>query len=297
MELLQLRYFRTAAKFENFSKAAAYHMIPQSAISKTVKKLELELNCQLFDRNGKNISLNSNGRNFLKHVDKALNTLDEGINKLKEDEPQIISIQIASGVRIADKLISYVHQNFPNLKIVLYQGESKQGITSDFSIMQLPVDTDRYNYLKITNEEIMIATHKKNPLSKKNAIQLSDLQREKFITYDSNNPFRIFINNYCEQNGFLPNIIFEAHSVDSFRSMIDANLGIAFVPSSSWNSVESKDVKLIPIKDHPMRQLVIAWDKNKAMSDSYEQFLSLVKKWLPNQPTYILNPEYSSNPQ
>ncbi|SEA99824.1 DNA-binding transcriptional regulator, LysR family [Pseudobutyrivibrio sp. ACV-2] len=280
MELLQLRYFRTAAKFENFSKAAAYHMIPQSAISKTIKRLEQELNCQLFDRNGKNISLNTNGKAFLKNVDKALNTLDDGINKLKEEEPQIISIQIVSGVRIADKLISYIKRTDPHLKIVLYQGESKEGITSDFNIVQLPIDTKIYDYFKLADEEIMVAIHKKNPLSKKHMIQLSDLQNEKFITYDSNNPLRIFIDDYCKQNNFSPNIIFEAHSVDSFRSMIDANLGIAFVPSSSWNSVESKDVKLIPIKDHPMRQLVVAWDKDKEINDSYHQFSSLVKKWI-----------------
>ncbi len=53
MELLQLRYFRSAAQLENFSKAAEKHMIPQSAMSKTIRKLENELGCELFDRQGK----------------------------------------------------------------------------------------------------------------------------------------------------------------------------------------------------------------------------------------------------
>ncbi|MBQ8859595.1 MAG: LysR family transcriptional regulator, partial [Clostridia bacterium] len=40
MELLQLKYLCTAARFENFSRAAKFHNIPQSAISKNIAQLE-----------------------------------------------------------------------------------------------------------------------------------------------------------------------------------------------------------------------------------------------------------------
>lgn len=280
MELLQLRYFRTAAKYENFSKAATYHMIPQSAISKTIKKLETELNCQLFDRNGKNISLNSNGQIFLKSVDKALQSLDDGISKIKTEDSLIISIQIMSGIRIANELINYVKRNIPNIKIVLYQGESKKGISSDFNIMQSPINTQVYDYLTIANEEIMVAIHKNNKLSRRASLKLSDLTKEKFIAYDNNNPLRRFIDDFCKQKNFAPNIIFEANSVSSFRSMVEANMGIAFVPSASWKSVENKEVKLIPIEGRPSRELVLAWDKNKDMNCNHEQFISLAKNWM-----------------
>ena len=43
MELLQLRYFCTVARLQNISQAAAFHEIPQPAMSKTISKLEKEL--------------------------------------------------------------------------------------------------------------------------------------------------------------------------------------------------------------------------------------------------------------
>ena len=52
MELLQLKYLCTAARLENFSRAARHHNIPQSAISKTILQLERELGVQLFIRTG-----------------------------------------------------------------------------------------------------------------------------------------------------------------------------------------------------------------------------------------------------
>ena len=57
-------------------------------------------------------------------------------------------------------------------------------------------------------------------------------------------------------------------------------MGIAFVPSASWKSVEDKEVKLIPIEGRPSRELVLAWDKNKDMNCNYEQFISLAKNWM-----------------
>ena len=68
MELLQLRYFKEACESENFSAVANKYMVPQPSISKTIKKLENELGVQLFDRNGKKISLNGNGRYFYEKI-------------------------------------------------------------------------------------------------------------------------------------------------------------------------------------------------------------------------------------
>ena len=50
MELLQLRYFCTVARLQNISQAAAFHEIPQPAMSKTISKLEKELGAELFAR-------------------------------------------------------------------------------------------------------------------------------------------------------------------------------------------------------------------------------------------------------
>lgn len=84
MELLQLRYFKDAAEIENFSKVAEKNMVPQPSISKTIKKLEDELGCNLFDRNGKKISLNDNGKYFYQHIFPALANIDEAVKRFPE---------------------------------------------------------------------------------------------------------------------------------------------------------------------------------------------------------------------
>ena len=83
MELLQLRYFKDAAELENFSMVAKKNMVPQPSISKTIGKLEDELGVLLFDRQGKRIVLNDNGKFFYEKVSTALNNIDSGIEHLK----------------------------------------------------------------------------------------------------------------------------------------------------------------------------------------------------------------------
>ena len=83
MELLQLRYFKDAAELENFSMVAKKNMVPQPSISKTIGKSEDELGVLLFDRQGKRIVLNDNGKFFYEKVSTALIILTVALSILK----------------------------------------------------------------------------------------------------------------------------------------------------------------------------------------------------------------------
>ena len=86
MELLQLKYFCTVAELESISQAARVHMIPQPAMSKTISKLETELDMPLFDRIGRNIRLNSNGMAFYSYTKQALLMLGDAKSAASQND-------------------------------------------------------------------------------------------------------------------------------------------------------------------------------------------------------------------
>ena len=55
MELLQLKYFCDAAETENFSKTAEKYLVPTSNISQSIKRLEKELDTELFEHRANRI--------------------------------------------------------------------------------------------------------------------------------------------------------------------------------------------------------------------------------------------------
>ncbi len=281
MELLQLRYFRTAAMLENFTKAAEYHQIPQSAISKTVKNLERELGCELFSRNGKKISLNDNGKLFLEKVDTALKSIDSGVEELKEHKLTVIGIRIFSGVHFVSKMISEFEKEHHNIKIINYHGygEALMNQEEDFVFFQLPIDEEKYNYSFLIDDELKIAISKSNPLSSRKKIGLQELASEKFVTYESGNQLRQLTEELCQERGFKPNIIFEAASYDTLRSMVEAGVGISLVPETSWSLEKTDHVSLVSLTSRPSRSLVIAWKKDKILSKEHRLFLDYVCKW------------------
>ena len=82
MEILQLRYFYESAKNQNFTETAKKYLVPVSAVSSSIKRLEKELRCQLFDRDANRIRLNNNGKLLQQSLCAVFHELDDTIVKL-----------------------------------------------------------------------------------------------------------------------------------------------------------------------------------------------------------------------
>ncbi|MDE6202978.1 MAG: LysR family transcriptional regulator, partial [Lachnospiraceae bacterium] len=84
---LNLEYYRTffaAANFLSFTQAANHLFLTQSAVSQSVKKLEQELGCLLFDRSPQGLKLTTEGEILYRHVREAFEELQNGEWELKK---------------------------------------------------------------------------------------------------------------------------------------------------------------------------------------------------------------------
>ena len=108
MELLQLRYFFESAKRESFAKTAERHCVPTSSVSASVKRLENEPGCKLFDRTSNSILLNKKGQRLQQALCTIFSELDGAIADLsseKEDARDIKMLVRAMRSNITDYII------------------------------------------------------------------------------------------------------------------------------------------------------------------------------------------------
>lgn len=79
MNLLALRYFCHVAETESVTASASQLYISQPALSKMILQLERELGTSLFDRNGRQLTLNRTGKAFYQKVQSALLQIDDAV--------------------------------------------------------------------------------------------------------------------------------------------------------------------------------------------------------------------------
>ena len=96
MNLFHLRYFVTLAKSQNYTRAARQLNITQPSLSNAIHGLEAELGLALFVRQGRNVVLTSEGREFSRIVDHSLTILDSGIEQLQHQNNEQTVIKLAA---------------------------------------------------------------------------------------------------------------------------------------------------------------------------------------------------------
>ncbi len=182
MELLQLKYLCTAARFENFSRAAKFHNIPQSAISKTISQLERELGTQLFVRNGNRVTLNERGKRFCTEVGRALAILGDAAQEVKVREELCGEVCLLAEEHIGEavELVSGFKKEHPEVKICIL---SHVGDCPEYDLRIAPRTAlpDRQTAEKLKNATVHLLLPANHRLAGGAAVPLSALAGERLI--------------------------------------------------------------------------------------------------------------------
>ncbi len=154
--------FRAAAETEHLPSAAAKLHLTPSALSRSVRLLEDSLGKKLFERSGRRLVLNRQGRLFLAQVRTAMRVVDDGVEAISSDElrgtvrlhmppdlsewlavPALLSLHTAHP-ELQLELLALAHEALPQ---ALHQGDLDVAVTSaaieserdDFDLMQEPL--------------------------------------------------------------------------------------------------------------------------------------------------------------
>ena len=286
MNLQQLYYFRAIAELEHFTNASEKLNITQPSLSHSINALESELGVHLFERHGRNVKLTKYGAIFLDYVQKSLDILDEGRNKLDEfihPEKGVVSLSFLSSL---EEFIPYVLANYyartNNLYMpfVFYQqpaAEIEQSLldgTADLAFVSY-LENEKLESHKIGVHNVALIVSDSHPLAQFDAIDLSELGGERFIIYDHKTHIRRYIDQAFELAGIKPVIVAEATPDAIIYSLVAANFGIALMPDPL--AVKRYNVKSLRIENKiPDRSHYLIWKKVRNMSPSVKGFRDFV---------------------
>jgi DNA-binding transcriptional LysR family regulator len=187
MTLDQFRYFLAAARFQHVAKAARSVAISPSAVSTAIATLEDEFGCRLFDRHGKNIVLNDQGKYLrdqldalfdqLSVIEKSLKGADRGVQgSYRLGASHFLSARYLSRAFVA------LQRQYPRINAELCSMATAQAVTEvlrgtvDLALCFSPLRHPDLRQIDIYKGELRLVVRKGHPcLRKKGPIaQLSD---------------------------------------------------------------------------------------------------------------------------
>ena len=227
MELLQLKYFYESAKRESFAKTAELYMVPATSVSASVRRLEDELGCQLFDRHANRIFLNKNGMRLKNALADAFAEIDSAVADISacDDEREIKILVRAVRSNITDFIIEY-NKKHPRtvFKTVFDFAET------DYEKYDVVIDWDNggeqnYASFRLCDIKLRFKAAKDSAAYAK-VSKLADLAGEPFISWgESSNMHKILIK-VCQKAGFYPNVVTVSNDKDCYEKLLRAGVGI-----------------------------------------------------------------------
>ena len=278
MELLQLTYFCEAAESESFTETAKKHMVPTSAVSQSIKRLENELGVTLFIRQANRIRLSPKGRVFYEKVGQSLSLLADARNEVCDDGAKgSIRLSIFINRRLVMQTVEKFSRLYPNVDIVTKYSVLPTQEDFDLVISDIRPESGDYTGEKLIEEEILLAMHRSHPLSSLRYVCADQLVECPFICTNQGSSLYRITEEICNGGRFLPRIVICSDDPYYIRKCVELGLGVAFVPSASWQGQFSKDVLLKKMGDY-FRTTYAFHDQRKYFPKVAKLFLEMLKE-------------------
>ncbi len=274
MTITQMKYFITAAKCLNFTKAAEKLFITQPALSRQIAAIESELNMQLFIRNNRSVKLTPPAVVLLEEFEKIYDDYNLAIAKAANSFAGIsgeLNIGVLDGADVGDLfpgVLRYFEQFYPQVKInlrsysfnllieKLYSGDLDLIITLYFDVE----NRENIQTKVIEHTRDYVVVHKNHPLAGEKYVKLSDFKDDTFMMVspeDSETSPRLIMD-AIKSAGFMPKIKF-ASSVQEEMLWVEAGVGVCILDGR--NSMrKNPSVRFLDVDQVSDPSLTLAWN-------------------------------------
>ena len=207
MDITQLQYFKRLAETEHLTRTAEELYISPSTLSMSISRLEEELGVPLFSRVGRGIQLNSYGMAFLSEVDKALESLNQGVRRLeqmKRNARKKIRL-ITPTIMGFSGLMMELEQRFPD--IVLNTGQATvssivplflQGEV-DLCVIATELFAPELEGCVLRHQSIGLVIPESNPMASRSSITVEEAAELSYATYPQGYTQRSLMNQMFSQ--------------------------------------------------------------------------------------------------
>lgn len=278
MELQQLKYFKTVAAIGKISDAAEALFISAPALSTSISRLEKELGTKLFDRTSNRITLNAQGKIFLKYVNQIFANLEGAKRELQQSMlhqgPHIsllsvktliwVNLIAAFTAEFSKYTLSCASTSIPHLAENGFQAQYDFLLAYECEIP--PAYAEKLDSIFLFRATPAVMVHKDHPFSQKETLDVRELVNERLFLSMPGSSLHTRVQQLFELHN-LPFLSDNCYSYMVRQKMVAENKGISFLSQHPGYSPHP-NIRCIPLVD-PFSpwDARLYWRKDRPFSD------------------------------
>jgi DNA-binding transcriptional LysR family regulator len=253
IDLESLAIFRTVVEEGGVIRAAEkLHRVP-SNVTTRIRQLEDYLGVRLFRREGRSLSLSSEGEKLLNYAVRLLRLADEAVNELRSGKPQGIfrlgSLESTAGSRLAPILSRY-HAEHPGVIVELVTGTTGALINRvmhyeiEAAFVSEPFTAPELESVVAFHEELVLVTSKEV----RGIRTAGDLGRGTMIAFAHGCSYRKRLEDWLGSADVMPEHVLEFGSYQGMIACVAAGTGFAIMPRSVLAALHASG----KVNQHPL---------------------------------------------
>ena len=263
MEFRQLRYFVAVAEELHFRRAAEHLHVAQPAVSEQVRKLEVDLGVQLFERTHRSVSLTDAGVALLEEARRVLRQTEVARQAAREATagaamrlrigylPDVLPAAVPRALRQLTVSLPAVHVDLESAPAWRLVDDVRRG-RLDAAITSVPAPTNGLRSLPLGEQGAVVALPAMHPHAIEPEIAIARLApgRIVLLPYEANPAFRNAVVALCHAEGLSPTFIEVAEPrVEHALLAVVAGTGPAILPESVSERYATPGVRFVPLAD------------------------------------------------
>jgi len=279
MTLTELRYIVAVARERHFGRAARACFVSQPTLSIAIKKLEEELDVQLFERQASEITVTPVGEQVIAQAQRTLEAA-EGVRQAAQQGKDQLSgpLRIGAiytiGPYLFPDLIPRLRKLAPDMPLVIEENytatlaEKLKHGELDVIILALPFREQGLLTLPLYEEPFVVLMPTAHPLTQRKTIKSAHLEKENVLLLGEGHCFRDQVLEACPAcipkpglEGGLANSIVGS-SLETIRHMVVSGLGITVLPCTAAGA-DRYSQRLLAVRRFaspvPRRAVALAW--------------------------------------
>lgn len=287
MNIRQLQIFQAVAMNASFSRAAVQIHMAQPAVSIAIRKLEEQLDLQLFVRTHHQTYMTAEGEALLVHADRLLHQFrvaEDEMDDLRGLEKGLVRFSTTAmlGSYFFPPVIAAFQSRHPGIRLEVIN-EGARGVQQlldsgqiDMGVVNLDEIGQELDVCPLLHDEVVACVADGHSLAKRNSLPMEQFLKQPLVLYGKNYYLRQLVDGYSKDLNQPLNISLETDLLGMIIGLVRDCKGATI----ALRSAAQREPGLVPVpfERSIFLSLGMAWKRNGHLSLANRAFLEFLQQ-------------------